>query len=54
MEGRIAIGALLDRFPAMTLAVPPQELSWHSSVSVRGLRSLPVAPRGRAATGRAC
>jgi cytochrome P450 len=42
MEGEIALGALLDRFPAMTLAVPPDQLRWRFSTLIRGLRTLPV------------
>ncbi|MFA1538244.1 cytochrome P450 family protein [Actinomadura monticuli] len=43
LEGQIAIGGLLDRFPDLSLAVPPEDLSHHRTGSiVRGLRSLPV------------
>ena len=45
LEGRIAIQSLVQRFPEMCLAVPPQRLRWRSSVAVRGLRELPVALR---------
>ncbi|XRQ14320.1 cytochrome P450 family protein [Actinomadura welshii] len=43
LEGQVAIGALLDRFPDLALAVPPDELRHHRTASiVRGLTSLPV------------
>ncbi|URN04475.1 cytochrome P450 [Actinomadura madurae] len=43
LEGRIAIGGLLDRFPGLALAVPPADLRHHRTGSiVRGLVSLPV------------
>jgi cytochrome P450 len=42
MEGRIAIRALLERFPAITLDVPFDELSWLPGTLLRGVRSLPV------------
>jgi cytochrome P450 len=48
-QARIAIGALLRRFPAMTLAEPGDRLVWQSSIAVRGLRSLPIFPHGRPA-----
>jgi cytochrome P450 len=44
MTGRIAIGALLQRFPDLTPAEPLDSLGWHTSISVRGLRRLPVRP----------
>jgi cytochrome P450 len=42
LEGQIAIGRLLDRFPAMTLAGEAEELQWRGSVLMRSLSSLPV------------
>jgi cytochrome P450 len=43
LEGQIAIGGLLDRFPGLALAVPPEDLRHHRAGSiVRGLVSLPV------------
>ncbi|GAA0953040.1 cytochrome P450 [Actinocorallia libanotica] len=43
LEGQVAFGALLERFPSLALAVPSEELRWHRSGSiVRGLKSLPV------------
>jgi cytochrome P450 len=42
LEGRIAIGALLNRYPRLNLAVPPGELDWRSGILIRGLARLPV------------
>lgn len=40
MEGRIAIAALRRRFPNMSLAA--DDLEWHDSLVLRGVKSLPV------------
>jgi cytochrome P450 len=45
LEGQIAIGRLLERFPKLTLAVDPAELRWRDSALLRGLESLPVRLR---------
>ncbi len=45
LEGSIAIGALLNRFPALRLAVPVEELSWRVSMVMHGLARLPVRLR---------
>jgi cytochrome P450 len=42
LEGRIAIGALLARFPRLRLAVPVEELQWRPGMLIRGLAELPV------------
>ena len=42
LEAEIAFGGLLDRFPDLTLAVPPSELRWRPSTLIRGLETLPV------------
>jgi cytochrome P450 len=42
LEGQVAIGRLLDRFPDLALAVEPDELRWRDSTLMRGLESLPV------------
>jgi cytochrome P450 len=42
MEARIAFSMLLERFPKLRLAAPAEEIQWRSSVSLRGLKSLPV------------
>jgi cytochrome P450 len=43
LEGRVAIGSLIRRFPDLRLAVPPGHLRWRAGMSLRGLVSLPVA-----------
>jgi cytochrome P450 len=42
MEAEVALGALLDRFPGVSLATPPEELRWRSVSLINGLESLPV------------
>jgi cytochrome P450 len=42
LEGRIAINALVQRFPGLALAVPPTELEWTPDLSIHGVRRLPV------------
>jgi cytochrome P450 len=42
MEGEVALGALLARFPAISLAVPRPELRWRPVSLMNGLESLPV------------
>jgi len=42
MEAEIALGALLTRFPGMSLAVPPEELRWRPVSLMNGLESLPI------------
>jgi cytochrome P450 len=42
VEAEIALGALLDRYPGMTLAVPATELRWRPSTLIRGLETLRV------------
>ncbi|GAA3440051.1 cytochrome P450 family protein [Kutzneria kofuensis] len=48
LEGEIAIGRLLARFPSLRLAVDPADLHWRTSTLVRGLRELPVIASTRA------
>jgi cytochrome P450 len=43
LEGRIAIGSLLGRFPALRLAAPADELVRRPGVLMNGLAALPVA-----------
>ncbi|MGH3963149.1 MAG: cytochrome P450 family protein [Pseudonocardiaceae bacterium] len=43
LEGRIALGTLLARFPRLRLAVPAEQLTWKPSVLMHGLTALPVA-----------
>jgi cytochrome P450 len=42
MEAEVALGALLARFPRMSLAVPPRELRWRPVSLMNGLETLPV------------
>jgi cytochrome P450 len=42
LEGQIAIGRLLARFPGLAMAGPPGDLYWRGSLLVRSLSSLPV------------
>jgi cytochrome P450 PksS len=45
LEGRLALRALVDRFPDMRLAVPKDELAYKPTQSLRGLRRLPLVLR---------
>jgi len=42
MEAEVALGALLARFPGLSLAVAPEELRWRPLSLMNGLESLPV------------
>jgi cytochrome P450 len=42
IEGQIAFSALLERFPGIELAVPPESLRFRPGTLIRGLESLPV------------
>jgi len=42
VEAEAALGALLARFPGLSLAVPPEELRWRPVSLMHGLESLPV------------
>ncbi len=42
MEAEVALGALLPRFPGLSLAVPAEELRWRPVSLMHGLESLPV------------
>ena len=42
LEGRIALQALVRRFPRLRLAVDPARLRWRNSVNLHGLRALPL------------
>ena len=42
MEAEVALGALLDRFPRISLALPVSELRWRPVILMNGLESLPV------------
>jgi cytochrome P450 len=42
LEGEVAFGALLSRFPTLSLAADPSSLRWRRSSLIHGLESLPV------------
>jgi cytochrome P450 len=42
LEGQIALGKLIARFPDLALAAEPEELAWRNSTLMRGLTRLPV------------
>jgi cytochrome P450 len=42
LEARIALGSLLDRFPDLALAVPPEMISWRPSYILNGPVDLPI------------
>jgi cytochrome P450 len=42
MEAEVALGALLARFPRISLAITPSELRWRPVSLMNGLESLPV------------
>jgi cytochrome P450 len=42
LEGQLAIGGLIERFPGMRLMGDPAELAWRNSTLLRGLYHLPV------------
>ena len=46
MEGHLALGSLLRRFPQLALAVPSEDLHWGhgDGLVLRGLSELPVVP----------
>jgi len=44
LEGQIAIPALIERFPNLTLSVTKDQLRWRGNVVLRGLEALPVTP----------
>jgi cytochrome P450 len=52
MEGRLALGSLLRRFPELRLAVRPEELHWNhgDGLVLRGLSELPVVAGPSAAS----
>jgi cytochrome P450 len=45
LEGVVAFGALLSRFPGLSLAVPESSLRWRPSSLIHGLEALPVRLR---------
>jgi cytochrome P450 len=55
MEGRLALGKLIHRFPDLRLAVPVDELHWGhgDGLVLRGLNALPVVPGPPSSTAMA-
>jgi cytochrome P450 len=47
LEGQIALGRLFDRFPGLSLAASPAEISYRDSTLMHGPASLPVRLRPR-------
>jgi cytochrome P450 len=45
LEGRIALTALLERYPDLRLATPPDDLTWRPNVIIHGLTALTVRLR---------
>ncbi len=45
LEGEVAFGALLSRFPGLSLAADPSTLRWRASSLIHGLETLPVRIR---------
>ncbi|MEC3978356.1 cytochrome P450 family protein [Amycolatopsis sp. H20-H5] len=45
LEAEIALGALITRFPALTLTADPETLRWRASTLMHGLETLPVRLR---------
>jgi cytochrome P450 len=45
LEGAIAFGQLLERFPDLALAVPESQLRWRESSLIHSLETLPVRLR---------
>jgi cytochrome P450 len=43
LEGAIAIGSVIERFPKLRLADPGAKLAYRGSLALRGLESLPLA-----------
>jgi cytochrome P450 len=44
-EGTIAMSMLFERFPKLRIAVPSEQLQWHPTIIMRGLKSLPLVVR---------
>lgn len=43
VELRVALPALLDKFPTLRLDAPAEDVPWSDNLTIRGLRRLPVA-----------
>lgn len=53
LEGEIALGSLFGRFPAITLAIPFEDVRWKPLNFLRGLTALPVLLHGAEGEGEA-
>jgi len=42
LEGKLALSALVQRFPNIALTIRPDQVPWRTAVAVRGVKSLPV------------
>ena len=42
LEGKIAIHALVQRYPNLQLTIPREQVPWRTAVAVRGVKALPV------------
>ncbi|MFJ6939745.1 cytochrome P450 [Streptomyces sp. NPDC101132] len=42
MESELMLATLLDRYPRLALAVPPERLEWQEGALIRGPKALPV------------
>ncbi|MDI3386053.1 cytochrome P450 [Streptomyces sp. B-S-A8] len=43
MESEIILATLLDRYPTLALAVPPERIEWQTGGLIRGPKALPVS-----------
>jgi cytochrome P450 len=43
LEGQVALPRLVERMPALRMAVPESSLRWRPGLNLRGLKELPVA-----------
>ncbi|WP_284574699.1 cytochrome P450 [Streptomyces sp. 2P-4] len=43
MESEVMLATLLDRYPRLALAVPPEQVEWQAGGLIRGPKSLPVS-----------
>ncbi|MEU6892521.1 cytochrome P450 [Streptomyces sp. NPDC046557] len=42
MESEVMVATLLDRYPELALAVPPEQIEWQPGALIRGPKTLPV------------
>ena len=43
LEGQVAIGAMVERFPNLRLAEPDEPVHWREQLILRGLETLPLS-----------